>query len=309
MQRVDTLESLSLNQPSLVTIGMFDGVHLGHQKLIRQLVEEAHQSHYAAVVVSFFPHPDVVLRGISGRYYLTPPDEKERLMAELGVDVLVMHPFNETVRHIRAAEFVDHLRRHLRLQALWATADFAMGYQREGTIDFLRQQGAEKGFAVRTIDLLIPEENGERVSSSHIRQALTQGDVVSATRWLGRPYRVAGEVVRGDARGRKIGFPTANTAVWEQQILPANGVYACRVAVQEQSLGAVTNIGVRPTFAGDHVTVEAHIFEFDRDIYGETLTIEFIQRLRGEQKFSGIDELVAQIRRDSQQAREILKDR
>jgi riboflavin kinase/FMN adenylyltransferase len=306
MQRVDRLDDVTLTQASMVTVGMFDGVHLGHQHLIRHLVAQAQAAQQLAVVISFFPHPDVVLRGITGRYYLTPPDEKERLMRQLGVDVLVIHPFNESVRQMRAADFVDRLRQHLKLKALWATADFALGYQREGTIEFLTQQGAEKGFSVSTVELVVPPSQHQRLSSTRIREALTQGDLAAANAWLGRPYRVTGEVVHGDARGRTIGFPTANTYVWEGQIIPANGVYACWASLGDERFMAVTNVGNRPTFDGKSVTVEAHLLDFERDIYGQPLSLEFVQRLRGEQKFDGVAALVAQIGQDAQQGRAIL---
>ena len=302
MQHADSLEAVSLEKPSVVTIGAFDGVHRGHQKLIAELVSEAHAQDRAAAVICFFPHPDVVLRGITGRYYLTSPDERARLLAELGVDVLVVHPFNDEVRHVRAADFVQRLRDHLKMAALWATADFAMGFNREGDIGFLRAQGVE----VHTIEMVAPDGNGDRISSSAIRAALEAGDVSKAAEWLGRPYRIAGEVIGGAQRGRSIGFPTANIDIWEEQVIPANGVYACRTFLGGETFNAVTNVGVRPTFEGVGVTVEAHIFDFDRDIYGQTLSLDFMQRLRGEQKFDGIEALVAQIKQDAKQARTLL---
>jgi riboflavin kinase/FMN adenylyltransferase len=244
----------------------------------------------------------VVLRGITGPYYLTSPGERARLLAELGVDVLVVHPFNEDVRQVRAADFVERLRSHLKMAALWATADFAMGYNREGNVDFLRGQGVD----VHTIEMVASDGNGDRISSSGIRAALEAGDVAKVADWLGRPYRAAGEVMDGNKRGRTIGFPTANVAVWDEQVIPANGVYACRVHLGDETFNAVTNVGVRPTFDGENVTVEAHIFDFDRDIYGQTLAVDFVERLRGEQKFDGIEALVAQIKQDAEQARVLL---
>lgn len=306
MQRIDALDSFTLDRPSMVTVGMFDGVHLGHQHLIRQLVAQARASKRAAVVISFFPHPDVVLRGITGRYYLTPLEEKQRLMETFGIDLLVIHRFDEEVRHMRAAQFVDQLLSHLRMTALWATSDFALGYQREGDMNFLTAQGKAKGFTVNRVDLIVPNTDDERISSSKIRAALESGDLTQANTWLGRPYRLSGKVVRGESRGRSIGFPTANLAVWEQQVIPANGVYACRAEVNGQPLSAVTNIGSRPTFGGGDITVEAHLFDFDGDLYGQTVTLDFITRLRGEQKFSGVEDLVAQIKQDAEQARAVL---
>lgn len=308
MQHVDSLEQVRLDRPAVVTVGVFDGVHLGHQKLIKRLVEEAHQTGRAAAVLTFFPHPDVVLRGVTGRYYLTPPDEKAALLMELGVDVVVTHPFNDEIRQIRAADFVNRLLTHLRMSALWATADFAMGYKREGNLPFLMQQGQEKGFRVETIELVHPANNGEKISSEHIRTVLVEeGNVQQAAEWLGRPYSVQGEVVQGQQRGRTIGFPTANLAIPEEKVVPAFGVYACVADVDGQPIPAVTNIGNRPTFGGQTMTVEAHLMDFEGSLYGQTIQLQFIQRLRGEQKFNGIETLVAQISRDRDTAREILK--
>jgi riboflavin kinase / FMN adenylyltransferase len=306
MQHFYHLHDVSLSQPSTVTVGVFDGVHLGHQSLLRRLAEHAHTHNQLAVVMTFFPHPDVVLRGIEERYYLTTVERRAALLGELGIDVVITHPFNAETRQIRATQFVDDLLRHLNMASLWATPDFALGYQREGNVAFLREQGAEKGFTVTTIELLTDREQGQAVRSARIRAALATGDVKTVTELLGRPYLVEGKVIPGDKRGRTIGFPTANIAVWEQQLLPANGVYACRVQLGEETFDAVTNIGQRPTFDGSGVTVETHLLDFDRDIYDQHLQVAFIERLRGEVKFPGIDALVAQISQDVQTGRRVL---
>ena len=306
MEHIHGLTAAHLEQPSLVTIGVFDGVHRGHQHLIGQLVREAHNHNQAAVVLTFFPHPAVVLRDIAERHYLTTPDERAHLLFDLGVDYVITHPFDDSVRHIRATDFVDQLLDHVQMQALWVGADFALGYKREGNVDFLRQQGEAKGFSVEALELL---SNGSTISSTAIRQALQAGQVEQAAQWLGRAYTVAGKVVRGDQRGRKIGFPTANLAIWEQQIIPANGVYASWVWLNSERYMAATNVGVRPTFDGVTLTVEPYMLDFDREIYGETLRVSFEKRLRGEQKFNGISELVAQIGADAKASRAYLSDR
>jgi riboflavin kinase / FMN adenylyltransferase len=304
MNHVYNLVDACLEKPSLVTIGVFDGVHIGHQHLIKQLVDEAHRTGRLAVVLSFFPHPDVVLRGRQDRYYLTTPEQKAEQLMKLGVDTVITHPFDDTVRHARAADFVDQLLDHLKMQDLWVGADFALGYQREGNVDFLSAQGKEKGFTLRTINLVA---NGSgTINSTAIRQALQDGNVEQARGWLGRSYTVSGEVVHGEQRGRKIGFPTANIAVWSQQVIPANGVYACWAQLGDERFMAVTNVGVRPTFDGEGVTVEAHLLDFNRDIYGQQLTVTFETRLRAEKKFNGIQELIAQIGSDAQAGREYL---
>jgi riboflavin kinase/FMN adenylyltransferase len=306
MQHIQSLENVQLERPSIVTVGMFDGVHRGHQHLVKRLVEAAHASDRAAVVMTFFPHPDTVIRNIQGPYYLTSPDERAALLGELGVDVVITHPFNDDTRQIRAANFVDLLTRHLKMSALWATEDFALGYKREGNMAFLAEQGREKSFTVETIDLVFTDDNGERISSAKIRDLLAEGEIAKATDGLGRYYRISGEVVHGEKRGRKIGFPTANIDYWDLQVLPKNGVYACYARLGNETFKAMTNIGIRPTFDGQAVTIEAHLLDFDRDIYGQHLELDFVAWLRGEAKFSGLDALIKQIGADVEAGRALL---
>lgn len=308
MIHVRQLAEVQLQQPAVVSIGVFDGVHLGHQALIKQVVQAAQQDQRQTVVITFYPHPDVVLGGIDERYYLTTPDQRATLMHALGVDIVITHPFDDAIRHIRAADFVDQLKTHLNMAALWVGQDFALGYQREGNISFLREQGQQKDFHVQTFELV--EDDDSTISSSNIRTKLRAGNIAQANAWLGRAYSVQGEVVHGDKRGRTIGFPTANINVWDKLLIPANGVYAGWVRLNDdtQRFQAVTNVGIRPTFAGHNVTVEAHILDFNREIYGQTLTFSFEKRLRNEQKFSGLDALKAQLARDIQAGREFLSN-
>src|SRR5690606_21915410 len=250
--------------------------------------------------------PDKVLGRAQGRYYLTTPEQRAELLGALGVEVVVSHPFDDEVRQMRAAAFVDRLVEHLKLRALWVGQDFALGYKREGNVAFLREQGAQKGFAVQVVDLVGNAHSGEVITSSTIRAALEAGDVERAARWLGRPYTVEGTVIHGDGRGRTIGFATANLDVWDEQMLPANGVYAGWARVGGEAFMAVANVGRRPTFEGQIVRLEAHLLDFDRPIYGERMAFEFVARLRDEQRFDGIDALVAQIHRDAEQGRDLL---
>ncbi len=305
-QHVQRLADLQLDQPSLVTIGVFDGVHRGHQHLIRKLVEEARATSRLAAAITFFPHPDVVIRGWTGRYYLTTPEDRAALLAQLGIDYVVTLPFDAHLRQIRAADFVDQLLRHLNMTGLWVGSDFAMGYKREGNIDFLRLEGQAKGFQLEVIDLIVNDHAA--ISSSAIRDALRAGDVERARSLLGRSYAVSGEVVRGEARGRKIGFPTANIAAWDQLVIPANGVYAGWAALEDEPerYMAVTNVGIRPTFNGENVTVEVHLLDFDRDIYGQRLQFAFEHRLRSEIRFESITRLIEQISRDAEAGRAAL---
>lgn len=305
MKHIYNLSESRLDQPSIVTIGVFDGVHRGHQYLLSQLVAEAHASQRLAVVLTLFPHPDVVLRGLTGRYYLITPEQKAELLGGLGIDIVVTHPFDDSVRQIRAANFVDQLRTHLKMTSLWVTADFAMGYKREGNFAYLSAQGAEKGFEVRQIELL-GSDGTSVISSSAIREALRAGEVEKAADWLGRPYRVDGPVIHGDHRGRTIGFPTANIDTWAEQILPANGIYACWATLGDERFMAATSVGTRPTFDGNDIRVEAYLLDFDRDIYGQKLALDFVARLRAEEKFNSLDALIQQIRGDVEQGRALL---
>lgn len=308
MKHIYNLSEAQLDQPSIVTIGVFDGVHRGHQHLLAPLVAEAHATGRLAVVLTLFPHPDIVLRGLTGRYYLTTVEQQAQLLGELGVDVVITHPFDNTVRQIRAADFVDQLLSHLKMTSLWLTADFALGYQREGNFAYLSTQGKEKGFEVRQIDLLTSNaDNGASViSSSKIREALRAGNVEQAADWLGRPYRVEGPVVHGSHRGKQLGFPTANMDVWEEQVLPSNGIYACWAILNGERFMAMTNVGIAPQFNEPVIRVEPYILDFDRDIYGQKLSIDFVKRLRDEAKFDSLDGLIQQINADVEQGRALL---
>jgi riboflavin kinase/FMN adenylyltransferase len=282
-------------------------VHRGHQYIIRQMVAAAHAAGELAVALTFYPHPSVVLGRQKPPFYLNTPEEKAALLGDLGVDVVVTHPFNEQVRLIRAHEFVDLLCRHLRMSHLWIGHDFAMGYQREGNVARLGELAAEKGYTLHVIDEPI-EWRGEVISSSRVRRALAEGDVVEAAGCLGRPFRLSGRVVEGAHRGKQLGIPTANLAVWEERAIPANGVYACWAWLGQDRYQSAVNVGVRPTVdATSKQTVEAHLLDFDGDLYGQTLALDFIARLRDERRFDGIEALLAQIRRDIEQAREILQ--
>jgi riboflavin kinase/FMN adenylyltransferase len=222
-------------------------------------------------------------------------------IADMGIDIVITHPFNDEVRTTRAADFVAQLCQHLQMRQLWG-GDFALGYKREGDVPFLRALGEQKGYTVELVNSLV-EYEGALVSSSRVRDCLRAGNVADVAGCLGRPYQISGIIIKGDQRGRTIGFPTANFDYWTEQLLPANGVYATYAWVGETRYRAATNVGVRPTVNGHRVTVEAHLLDFDGDLYGQTLRLEFINRVRAEKKFAGLDELKAQIDHDVQQIR------
>ena len=306
MRHVTSLEELGLDRPSAMTIGAFDGVHRGHQALIGEMAAAAHASGRTAVVLTFFPHPSVVLRGRRPSFYLSSPEEKAEYLSQLGVDAMATHPFSLAVSEISAGEFVDRLLTYARLDELWCGPDFALGHNREGTVDYLQVEGKRRGFRVRVkAPVLI---DGEVISSTRIRQTLRDGAVEQAARYLGRPFRLSGQVVEGAKRGRQLGIPTANLAVSEERATPALGVYACLARAPGWQGQAVVNIGFRPTFEGGEArpTVEAHLLDYSGNLYGEIVSLDFVARLRPEIKFPGVEALLAQIQRDILEARRLL---
>ena len=305
MQHYRSLEPLHLENTWL-TIGSFDGVHRGHQQIIRKLTAGAHAQDASAVVLTFYPHPAEVVKGRQFPFYLTSPEEKARLLGDLGVDVVITHPFNRQVMQTPARTFMERLHRHLGMRHLIVGHDFALGRGRGGDYNALRRLGAELGYTIEQIPPF--EVDGQTVSSTRIRFLLGAGEVEAAAALLGRPFDVSGTVVYGEQRGRTLGFPTANLEVWPMRVIPATGVYVCRTTVNGTPFGAVTNIGVRPTFEADPVPprVEAHLLDFEGDLYGQSLTLEFLACLRGERRFDSVDALVAQIHRDVAAARKIL---
>ena len=305
MQHFFALDNVRLEGVWL-TIGSFDGVHRGHQEIIRSLTAEAHQHGASAVVLTFFPHPAEVLRGRDFPFYLTTPEEKAEILGDLGVDVVITHPFNREVAATPAAEFMNQLHRHLGMRHLKVGHDFALGRNRTGDAQALSEIGETLGYTVEQIPPFLWDD--QVVSSSRIRFLLGAGQVAEAAELLGRSFSITGQVVLGDQRGRTIGFPTANLDPWQMRAIPAAGVYVCRTAVDGITYDAVTNIGVRPTFEANPVPprVEAHLLDFNGNLYGSSLKLEFIQRLRGEQRFTSVNELINQIHRDVEATRQIL---
>jgi len=301
---VEHLTEVAAQMPTYLALGSFDGVHKGHQAVLQQMVAAARAAGMRSAVLTFFPHPTRVLRGQEGPYYITTLPDRVRLLAEQGVDLIITHPFNEEVRQTRAADFVDQLIGYLDMRQIWG-GDFAFGYKREGDVPFLRRLGAERGFSVELVESMVTVA-GDWVSSSRIRRCLGEGNVEDVNACLGRPFHVDGEVVYGDQRGRTIGFPTANLAVWDELVLPENGVYGTYAWVGDRRYTAATNVGVRPTVNGRGVTVEAHLLDFTGDLYGQNLRVEFMHHIRPEKKFSGLPELTAQIQTDVNTIRALL---
>lgn len=306
MELVQGLPQPINERPTVLTIGAFDGVHLGHQRLIGSAVQRAQALGWQSAVLTFDPHPSLVIRPDRERLYLASLEERIEQIADLGVDLLIVLPFTRDTMALTAHEFMTRVCHAIALRELWIGYDFALGRGREGNPDRLRDIGHELGYGVHAVEPFLLD--GAPVSSTRIRSALHEGDLLAAARLLGRPFGLRGQIAEGARRGRTIGFPTANVTVDPQHMLPADGVYVCRAQVGGQRYGAVTNVGMRPTFAGTHRTVEAYLLDFAEDIYGETLRLDFLHRLRGERKFDGVAALVAQITSDVAAARRWLQE-
>jgi riboflavin kinase / FMN adenylyltransferase len=306
VQIVETLEQALPQWPAMVlTIGRFDGIHRGHRQLIGQVIARARSLQAAAAVLSWDPHPSTVLQPDNPAALLTDAEEKAALLAELGVDLFLRVPFSDAVRQLTAADYLAQITAVVPLRELWIGEDFRMGHGRSGDAAELARIGAALGFSVHTGARVCADDG--KIGSSAIRRLIVAGQVADAAVLLGRPYSAAGVVVQGDQRGRTIGFPTANLQLDPQVITPGNGVYACWAQLDDGArIAAVTNIGTRPTFDGLRRTVETHLLDWSGDLYGRRVRVAFVERLREEQRFAGIEALKAQIARDAVQARERL---
>ena len=304
MKIIYDLADSSTRLDSVVTIGAFDGAHVGHQVLIRQLVARARALGCQAALITFYPHPSEVLTGPAASRYLTTPGEKAAILERLGIDLLVILAFTRRIARTSASEFLAQVCNALRMRELWVGSQFALGYGRKGDILTLLALGRTLGFELHVVQPVLYE--GELVTSSRIRELVLAGRVREAARLLGRFYSVVGEVVHGDDRGRLLGFPTANLKVRAERIVPLNGVYVGYAWVGEERHQAVMNVGVRPTFEDDERLLEAHLLNFDGDLYGTDLLVEFVERLRPETRFDSPEELIAQMHNDTARGREIL---
>ncbi|MDE2966165.1 MAG: bifunctional riboflavin kinase/FAD synthetase [Chloroflexota bacterium] len=300
------LRRASLGRPTALTIGVFDGVHRGHQIVLKHVVESGKQHGLASAAITFHPHPRQVLRPDLTTEYVTSLEDRLALILETGLDSVATVSFTSDFSLTDAGDFVRMLVEEFQLARLIIGEDFALGRQRGGDPETLKALGEELGYEVEVIELLTGDST-DKVSSTEIRNALAEGDVTQVGDLLGRRYSLHGPVVVGFKRGRSIGFPTANVAIGNDRAIPAPGVYATIAHLESGPVPSVTNIGMRPTFDdGGGLSIECHIMDFDEDIYGTDLRVEFVQRLRGERKFGGVDELVEQIGKDRDAARELL---
>jgi riboflavin kinase / FMN adenylyltransferase len=295
------LESPYAGQRTVLTIGNFDGVHLGHQKILRSVVERARQLQHTAAVVTFSPHPLVVLRPGAAPQLLETPDQRLRRFESLGLDAALVLHFDAAVASLSPEDFAHRiLSDTLRASAVLVGENFRFGRGQSGDVSTLAQLGRALGFAVGTIPPVV--FRGELVSSSAIRRAIAEGRVCHAARLLGRPFVLEGEIRTGTGTGRHLLFPTLNLST-SQEILPARGVYASETVLEDKIYRSATNVGIRPTFDGSHLTIESHLFDFSRLLTYGSMEVRFWRRLRDERKFSGPDALRDQIQLDLDSAR------
>lgn len=291
----------------VLAIGVFDGVHLGHQSLLRQTVERARAQGAQAAALTFHPHPRSVVAPDSSWGYLCSLEERIERIAESGLDLLMVLRFTPELAATPAVAFIRELLQHMRLRELSVGADFRLGQGKQGDIALLQALGQEHGFVVRPAPPVCLE--GQVVSSTRIRELIQAGEVAAAARWLGRPFSLRGDVIVGHGRGHKLGFPTANLALHPRQILPADGVYAAWAHLRPtvgRPRPALAYVGRRPTFDLEERVVEVHLLDFSGELGGHELRAEFIAHLRPDRRFGNTEALVAQMRRDAAQAREVL---
>ena len=300
----EELAIFSPERDTLLTVGIFDGVHLGHKYLVSKLMEEARQKNLLSGAVTFRQHPEELLSPLTRLPFLTDIEERINLLKKEGIDVIIPLSFTAELAQLSARQFASLLQKHLRMRGLVIGSDFALGRGREGDTNTLQKLGQDMNFSVTVVPPLVI--NGEVVSSTTIRKALADGDMRKVCELAGRPFSLQGKVVTGAGRGVGLGFPTANLDISSEHALPPDGVYASWAHIDGKAYQSMANIGKCPTFGGGERTVEAYIVDYRGDLYERELKIDIIARLRDEKKFDTVDELKEQVAKDVRQGRAIL---
>ena len=306
MREITDITTFTTQQPTVLTIGTFDGVHLGHQKIIERVVTTARQEGLLATIFTFFPHPRMVVQHDKSLKLIHTLEEKKQLLQRLGVDLLVVQPFNEAFAQLTAEEFVSTiLVQHLNVKKVIIGYDHRFGRNRTANINDMRLFGEKYGFAVEEIS--VQEVDEVSVSSTKIREALNKGDVTTAEHYLGTPYSLTGTVVHGLKLGRTLGYPTANIQVTEDyKLIPKDGVYVVYSYIGGQKVYGMMSIGKNPTIEGKGASIEVYFFDFNGDLYDRELTIYFLKYLREERKFSSVALLKKQLQDDETTARKAI---
>ena len=306
MQVVQNIGNYSAQNPSIITIGTFDGLHIGHQKIINDLVRVAKKNNLYSIVLTFFPHPRMVLQKDSDLKMIDTLEEKQLFLEKMGVDVLIIHPFSKAFSRLTALEFTrDLLVNQLKISQLVIGYDHRFGRNREATIDDLKSFGLDYNFTVNEI----PSQDIKSiaVSSTKIRNALNKGDLKTTNQFLGRPFSLKGRVVKGDGIGKKLGFPTANIKVKQDyKLRPQNAVYLVRSKIEGIKFFGMMNIGMRPTVSGKKIQTEIHFFNLAQNLYNQEITFEVLEKIREEVKFNSTEELTEQLKKDSISCEQII---
>jgi len=297
MKIFNNIQSYSSEKESILTIGTFDGVHIGHNKILTKLVEESKKNNLSSLIMTFFPHPRMVLQKSQEIKMIDTIDEKIHLFEKTGVDNLIIQPFDENFSKIRAKEFVEEiLVKKLKIKHIIIGYNHRFGKDREASVDDLKKFGLNYMFTVE--EIAAQEIHSIAISSTKIRNAILKGEIKKCNEYLGRNFMLTGEVVHGDGLGKKINFPTANIEIPETyKIIPKNGVYLVKAIINSEIYFGMMNIGVRPTIGGENKSLEIHFFNFKDNIYNKTFSVEIICKIRDEERFSSIDELKIQLKK------------
>jgi riboflavin kinase/FMN adenylyltransferase len=307
MKIIKELREIKRDEKSVITLGTFDGLHLGHQQIVDKVIQKSRNSGGRSFLITFDPHPRKVIPGRNDVKILTTLDEKEVILEKLGLENLFVINFTTEFSKQSPEEFVKkYLVDGIGLQEIVIGHDHHFGKERDGNFKLLQNLGRKFNFAVTLVQEFSVE--GETVSSTKIRKALLAGDVLKAGKMLGRNYSFKGKIVRGDGRGRKLGFPTANLSTGnEEKLIPAKGIYAAECVVENEKLFGLLSLGSRPTFHKDgNVIPEFYIFDFDRDIYDKIMQVNLVERIRDEEKYNSVEELIIQMKKDEETGKEIL---
>ncbi|MEN1784198.1 MAG: bifunctional riboflavin kinase/FAD synthetase [Bacteroidota bacterium] len=308
METIQGISKLSISKPTAVTIGTFDGVHVGHKRILERLINNAKNADMQAAVLTFFPHPRMVLQKDADIKLLNTLEEKERILAQMGLDYLIVHPFTQEFSRLTAIEFVrDMLVNKLKAKSIVIGYDHRFGRNRNASIDDLKNFGKTYDFIVDEISA--QEVDDVSVSSTKIRKALLSGDVETARRYLGYTYMLSGIVVKGKGLGKTLGFPTANLRIPQSyKLVPQNGVYIVRCLVNGEKATGIMNIGTNPTVAGKGQHLEVHLFNISQDLYDTEVQVQFLKKIREEQKFASLQDLTEQLQKDKAVAMEYLNN-
>ena len=300
MRIFDNLKSYSSEKESILTIGTFDGVHIGHNKILKRLIQDSKKNNLSSLVMTFFPHPRMILNKSHEIKMIDTIDEKINLLEKTGLDNLIIHPFDNNFSKIRAKEFVEEiLVKKLKIKEIIIGYDHKFGKDREASVEDLKKFGKDYMFTVKEIPA--QEIDSIAISSTKIRNAILNGEIEKCNKFLGRNFILTGKVVYGEGLGKKIGFPTANIEIKETyKIIPKNGVYLVKTKINSNTYFGMMNIGIRPTVGGTNKSLEIHFFNFKDNIYGKNVSIEIIKKIRDEEKFSSIDQLKIQLKKDEQ---------